>query len=103
MVLLVSLLITYEYIIDLVVNIQDGTERYVTTFTLRQRAWQSCILRISPLLRLKYFFQGCRSRFWAGSYSYSTVNILFLRNPKYEYKYDYDYEYKYDYDYDYDE
>ena len=26
--------------------------------------------------------------FWSGSYSYSTGNILFLRDPKYEYKYD---------------
>ena len=33
---------------------------------------------------------------------YSTVNILFLRDYKYDYKYNYDYDYKYDYDYDYD-
>ena len=65
-------------------------------------------------------FQGCRSRpfwlepeplFWSGSgsyssYSYSTVFILFLRDPKYDHDYDdYDYEdYDYDdYDYDYDD
>ena len=51
--------------------------------------------------------QGCRSRlfwlepepfFWSGSYSYSSVNILFLRDPKYDYDYD-DYDYD-DYDYD---
>ena len=50
--------------------------------------------------------QGCRSRpepsfwlepepepfFWSGSgfYSYSTINILFLRDPKYDYDYGYD-------------
>ena len=38
----------------------------------------------------------------------STVNILFLRDPKYDYKYDYDCKYDYkrdydDYDYDYDD
>ena len=33
---------------------------------------------------------------------YSTVNILFLQDPKYDYKYDYDYDYDYKYDYDYD-
>ena len=31
---------------------------------------------------------------------YSTVNILFLRDPKYDYKFDYDYDCTYDYDYD---
>ena len=46
--------------------------------------------------------------FCSGSYSYSTVystvNILFLRDPKYDYDYDYkyDHDYKYDYDYDYE-
>ena len=32
----------------------------------------------------------------------STVNILFLRDPKYDFKYDYDYDYNYNYKYDYD-
>ena len=45
--------------------------------------------------------QNCTKR---NSYStlYSTVNNLFLRDPKYDYKYDYDYDYDYKYDYDYD-
>ena len=35
---------------------------------------------------------------------YSTVNILFLLDPKYDYDYKYDFDYKYDYDdYDYDD
>ena len=34
----------------------------------------------------------------SGSYSYSTVNILFLRNPKCDYKFDSKYDYVYDYD-----
>ena len=33
---------------------------------------------------------------------YSTVNILFLRDPKYDYKYDSDYDYDNDYKYNYD-
>ena len=58
--------------------------------------------------------QGCRSRpFWlepepfflvcSDSYSDSTVNILFLRDLKYDYD-DYDYDYDdYDNDYNYDD
>ena len=41
------------------------------------------------------FHQGCRSRpfwpeplFWSGSYFHSTVNILFLRDPKYDHDHD---------------
>ena len=33
---------------------------------------------------------------------YSTVNILFLWDPKYDYVYDYDYDFDYDSDFDYD-
>ena len=41
-----------------------------------------------------FFLAGAGTIFWSGSgsYSYSTVNILFFRDPKYDYD-DYDCDY----------
>ena len=45
------------------------------------------------MVSLSIFWSGSGSYFYSYFYSYSyfTVNILFLRDPKYEYKYIYDY------------
>ena len=46
--------------------------------------------RVAEAARSRPFWLEPEPFFWSssGSYSYSTVNILFLLDPKYEYDYD---------------
>ena len=57
----------------------------------------SLITRVAGAARSCPFWLEPEPFFWSDSSSYSTVNILFLGDPKYDYDYKYDYD---DYDYD---